>query len=140
MINLHSVLKGLSGKAQPAITSGRRREWIKTADYLLSGIFDHVNDIEQPVALPRHELEVSYPHKDSPEREYRAQRFEGLARSFLLASVRIRENPDITVSGIPLRQYYRSWILHACSPDHPLRAGRYSELMGTVKNRYAVFQ
>lgn len=64
-----------------------RESWIDAAKYLLRGIFQNIESIDDPVVLPRQDTAVTYPHllapEDQQERERKAEIFEGLTRSFL---------------------------------------------------------
>ena len=105
--------------------TGMTREcWRQAGLSLLSGIFAEVKSIEEPIILPRQETEITYPHKSADAeqlvREQKAEAFESLARSFLVASVLIADDPAVTVNGIPLADYYRRQILRAVTPGDKL--------------------
>ena len=117
-----------------------RDDWVEAARYLLEGAFSHLKDPAKPLVFPRREVEVSYPHANATKRERDAERFEGLARTFLLAAPLIHEDPGATANGICLRAYYRDHILRACSPGDPLCVGSYHDLMAAEGNPHAVFQ
>lgn len=88
-----------------------RESWIEAAIYMLEGIFQHIEDEDHPVVVPRQEKEITYPHCFSAEEWQRAERkaeiFEGLARSFFIAAPLIHEDPQMKVCGITLRDYYK---------------------------------
>ena len=110
-----------------------REHWIQAGKELLEGIFRHVGDMDAPVIVARKEKKVTYPHLDAPENirqaEYKAEMFEGLTRSFLIASVLIHLEPELTICGIPLAGYYRLHILRSCcEPDHMEYAGTYEDM------------
>lgn len=116
-----------------------RESWISAGIYLLNGIFSNIDSIEKPVIMKRTETDVTYPHNYAIgkylEREKKAEIFEGLARSFFIASVIIHEKPDITIKGINLREYYKKQILKSCCiKDDPSYVGTYTELRGTPSN------
>ena len=122
-----------------------RESWKQAGRYLLSGIFDHLESPEDPPLVKRTEFDATYPHRGATgavlDRERRAEIFEGLARSFFTASVLIREDPDIQINGISLREYYREHIQNACTrPAHPEYVSTYQELASQVKNPNATFQ
>ena len=115
-----------------------RQSWIDAGKYLLSGIFRHVKDLDAPIVMPRNETEVTYPHLKDPADWQNAQRraeiFEGLTRSFFIASVLIKEEPDLVVEGIPIREYYKKQILTCMMPDNEHYVGTYSYLTkGSVR-------
>lgn len=109
-----------------------RDSWLDAAKYLLSGIFQYIDDIDQPVVVPRQETVITYPHPNSPaelrQAEERAEIFEGLARSFFIAAPLIHHDPEVTVAGIKLRDYYRRQVLRTCTPGDPYCAGTYDQL------------
>ena len=137
MISFFKKEKDTTG---PWFTTGERTEWTAAADRLLEGMIRHVKDRHDPLLFPRSEFAVSYPQKNSPMRTLQAQRFEALARSFLLAGVRLREEPGLRFHRIALRDYYAEQILEACRADGGLTVGRYDRLLSGEKSKGAVFQ
>ncbi len=123
--------------------TGMTRESFKAAGrYLLSGVFNNIKDIDAPVVMPRAETVVTYPHENGDnadsshadegtlEAEKRAEIFEGLARSFFIASVLIEEDPGLTLNGISVRDYYKLHILRTCTEkDSSEYAGSYEEML-----------
>ena len=110
-----------------------RDHWKKAAVYLLEGIFSHIPSFDAPVVTVRRETQVTYPHLDAPEQircvQEKAQIFEGLARSFMIASVILHEEPELCLSGIPLREYYKTHILLSCTKKgHREYVGSYEEM------------
>ena len=110
-----------------------RRHWIQAGKALLEGIFTQLPGPDAPVLVPRKETQVTYPHLSAPENvqvtERKAEIFEGLTRSFLIASVLINLEPDLTIGGIRLADYYRLHILRSCAePDHEEFAGTYAQM------------
>ena len=89
------------------LTGLTRESWISAGKYLLTGIFSNLENEAAPIVLPRSETEITYPHKNDPEHKRRAQKkaeiFEGLCRSFFIASVLLREDPELTIQGIGIR-------------------------------------
>lgn len=109
-----------------------RESWIEAGKYLLDGVFCHVADIHTPIDLPRRETEITYPKKH-PNAEQRVlepmqSRFEGLARTFFIAAPLIRDDPDVTVQGICLREYYKEQVLQACTEGSATFVGDYGAL------------
>ncbi|MCD7709730.1 MAG: DUF2264 domain-containing protein [Clostridiales bacterium] len=113
-----------------------REAWIEAAEFLLDGIFRHVPDMDSPIILPRRETEITYPHRNAPEAvreaEEKAEIFEGIARSFLIAAPLIHENPEIISSGISLRDYYKNMILRLCTSGDKCFAGNYKSLCENI--------
>ena len=96
-----------------------RESWIEAGEYLLTGIFNNIRDIDMPIVMPRAETEVTYPHLNAPENiqaaERKAEIFEGLTRSFFIASVLVADDPGLNINGISIRDYYRLHILRSCT-------------------------
>lgn len=113
-------------------TGMTRKHWLDAGRYLLEGIFANIHSMEDPVVMPRKETAVTYPHLNAPEAQQAAERkaeiFEGLARSFFIASVMIRNEPDIEVGGIRLRDYYKKHILRACTREDAVYVGSYEDM------------
>ncbi len=97
-------------------TGMNRDHWKQAAEYLLSTAFQYVNDIEQPFDLPKQEGK-SYPRNagDVP-----TARMEALCRTMFLAGPLLKENPDLTLHGVKVGDYYRYQIASFLRPDSPL--------------------
>ena len=121
-------------------TGMTRESWIEAGEYLLQGIFGNIPDSDAPVVMPRREWEITYPHSAEALWEQRAEYFEGLARSFLIAAPLIHENPSLEICGHKLRDYYKNQVLRICSAEDPHRAGRYEELQRLSGDRERTFQ
>ncbi len=114
-------------------TGVTRKHWIDAGIYLLKGMFENLGSIEDAPLVPRTETEVTYPHLTAPERqqdaERRAEIFEGLTRTFFIGSVLIHNDPEITIGGIKLRDYYSLHILKALTDkEGPEYVSSYEEL------------
>ncbi len=113
-------------------TGMTRKHWLDAGRYLLEGIFRNIGSMEDPLVMPRKETKVTYPHLDAPiqqqEAERKAEIFEGLTRSFFIASVMIRNEPDIEICGIRLRDYYKKHILRACTKEDEVYVGSYEDM------------
>ncbi len=114
-------------------TGMTRQSWIEAGKYMLEGVFNNLKSIDDPVVMPRKDVDVTYPHKNMPEdvhiAEVKAEIFEGLTRSFFIASVLIHEEPELTINGIKLRDYYGMHILRSCiQKDSPEYVSTYEEL------------
>ena len=114
-------------------TGMTRKHWLDAGRYLLEGVFSNIHDIEEPVVMPRKETKITYPHLDAPKEqqavERKAEIFEGLTRSFFIASVMIRNEPDIEICGIRLRDYYKKHILRACNREDEMYVGNYEDML-----------
>lgn len=90
-----------------------REHWLDAAQFLLEGIFSNIGDFDTPIYCPRTEFTVSYPNKNSGEWKAFAARFEGLARSFLIAAPLLHNRPEAEAGGFSVKEYYREHILRA---------------------------
>lgn len=113
----HSVLSGMT-----------RDSWREAARLLLDGVFAGLREDGSPMELSRAEFEVTYPHGRGSDRAMSAARFEGLVRTFLLASVLLAEEPSLTLHGIPVARWYKQQLLLATAPDG--YAGTYDSYAG----------
>lgn len=113
-------------------TGMTRKHWMDAGRYLLEGIFGNIHSIDDPLVMPRKETMVTYPHLDAPKEQQAAERkaeiFEGLTRSFFIASVMIRNEPDIEICGIRLKDYYKKHILRACTREDEVYVGNYEDM------------
>lgn len=119
-----------------------RESWIEAAEYLLSGIFQNIEDIRNPVVMPRKETKVTYPHSADAVWEFKAEYFEGLARSLFIAAPLIHIKPKLVLNNICIRDYYKSHILRACTPGDSVYVGSYAECKELSKdtNPFRAFQ
>ncbi|SEA04427.1 hypothetical protein SAMN02745687_01562 [Lachnospiraceae bacterium NK3A20] len=120
-------------------TGMTRQSWIEAGEYLLEGIFRHIPSMDAPLVMPRKETKVTYPHLSAPEeqqeRERRAEIFEGLTRSFFIASVLVEENPELTIHGIRILEYYKRQILRVVTPKDPLYVGSYADMQANLEEQ-----
>ena len=116
-----------------------RESWVAAGKYMLKGVFDNLSGIDAPVVMPRKETKVTYPHLDAPENvqaaERKAEIFEGLTRSFFIASVIINDEPKLSINGIELKEYYKLHILRSCTEkDSDEYAGSYEEMLALTNS------
>lgn len=119
-----------------------RESWIEAAEYLLGGIFQHIGDFKDPVVMPRKETQVTYPHSADAVWEFKAEYFEGLARSLFIAAPLVHIKPELVLNGICVRDYYKSHILRVCTLGDSVYAGSYAECkkMSKDPNPFRAFQ
>ena len=121
------------------VTGMTRQSWLEAGKYLLEGAFAQITSPEDPMIVPRSEFDITYPHKDATGArlvcEKKAEIFEGLTRTFFIASAVIGNEPDTVVNGIRLRDYYAHQVLRCTDPADPLYVGDYDELQAL--NGYA---
>jgi len=99
-------------------TGMNRKHYIECAKYILERAFKHVDSLETPLSFPIVPGKT-YPEPNAPEWRYRSADFEALERSFNLAGPLIHVDPEITINGIKLRDYYSLQIYNAFTPGHP---------------------
>lgn len=108
-----------------------RESWIEAGEYLLTGVFQNIKSFEDPVVMPRKETKITYPHLSASEETQATQRkaeiFEGLTRSLFIAAPLIHNDPELTICGFCLKDYYKSHILRVCSKQDPVSVGDYEE-------------
>lgn len=95
-----------------------RKHWIDAGLHLLDGVMGHVKNFDDPIALPK-QPGKTYPQPDDPPYKYRAAEFEGLSRTFLIASSIIEDDPEAEAGGHNLRDYYANQILRGTDPKSP---------------------
>ncbi len=108
-----------------------RESWLEAGSYLLEGIFQHIDDFQKPVVMPRKEMNITYPHLwDSPEAQATqrtAEVFEGLTRSFFIAAPMIANIPDLKICGYSMAEYYKNQILRVVTKGDTLYVGTYED-------------
>jgi hypothetical protein len=119
-----------------------RESWIEAAEYLLSGVFNNLKSIDDPVVMPRYETKITYPQPDHPQWRYKAEIFEGLARSFFIAAPLVHIKPDLELNGINVRDYYAKQVLAAVTPGEPNYVLNYTDMKSTDEsgNLFAAYQ
>jgi hypothetical protein len=98
-------------------TGMTKHHYIEMAKYLLERAFSHVSSVEQPLTFPIVPGKT-YPQEGSPEWRFRSLEFEALERTFTLAGPLIHVDPDVTIRGIRLRDYYHLHLYNALTPGH----------------------
>lgn len=123
-----------------------RESWLEAAEYMLTGIFQNIKTMDDPVVMPRKETEITYPHYySSPELrevERKAEMFEGLTRSFFIAAPLMKNKPQISICGYPLSEYYKKQVLRSCTREDEIYVGTYEDLqkMTNYEDPYRAFQ
>ena len=99
-------------------TGMTRDHYIELAKYLLERAFKHVDSIETPLNFPIVPGKT-YPQPNAPDWRYRAAEFEALERTFTLAGPLINLDPETTIKGIKLRDYYCLHFYRSFTQGHP---------------------
>lgn len=97
-------------------TGVTREHWKQAAEYLLDGAFAYVKDINAPFDLPKQEGK-SYPRDAGG---VSTSRMEAMCRTMFLAGPLLKENPDLTLHGIKVGDYYRTQLASFLKKDAPL--------------------
>ncbi len=97
-------------------TGMTREHWKQAAEYLLDGAFQYVNRIEDPMNLPKQEGK-SYPRDAGG---VPTSRMEAMCRTMFLAGPLLKENPDLTLHGIKVGEYYRYQMASFLDKEGPL--------------------
>ena len=92
-----------------------RQGWINAAEYLLEGAFTYVRNIDDPMYFPK-QFEKTYPRDKGG---VITAKLEGFCRTLFLAAPLLRENPDLTLNGIKVADYYRHQLLNLLDPKSP---------------------
>ncbi|MDF7822757.1 DUF2264 domain-containing protein [Pontiellaceae bacterium B12227] len=109
-------------------TGMTRQHWIDAGTYLLEGIFKHIPTMDDPIVLPK-QSDVIYPKADDPAWRFKAEEYEGLSRTFLLAAPLISAKPDLECNGYNVADYYAHQLLLATDKTSERYLGTTSELI-----------
>lgn len=99
------------------LTGMSRKHYIECAKYLLTRAFRHVRSLDTPMTFPSVPGKT-YPQPDDPPWRHRSLEFEALERTFTLAGPLIHVQPDVSINGINLREYYCKQLYNALTPGH----------------------
>ncbi len=121
-------------------TGMTREHWLDVCEFLLDGIFSNLEDFETLVYCPRTEFYISYPQENGGKQQEYEEKFEGLARSFLIAAPLLHNRPDTVIRGIPLKEYYKEHILSAVTPGTQDYMLSLRELRELTEGKQACFQ
>jgi hypothetical protein len=101
--------------ATSPVTGVVRRHWYEAARHLLDGAFSYVHSLDDPLKFPK-QPGSSYPRSDA---EVPTEKLEGLCRTLFAAVPLLKENPDLTLNGIRVADYYRHQIGLLLDPVSP---------------------
>ena len=94
-----------------------KKHYVDLAKYLLGRAFKHVPTIDTPICFPTVPGKT-YPQPGDPAWRWRSFEFESLERTFTLAGPLMHVEPDATINGINLRDYYCKQIYNTFTPGH----------------------
>lgn len=98
-------------------TGMTKQHYIDLAKYLLERAFTHIDSIETPLNFPIVPGKT-YPQPNAADWRYRSAEFEALERTFTLAGPLIHIDPETTIKGINLRDYYCLQLYRAFTPGN----------------------
>ncbi len=99
------------------LTGMTRQHYVACARYVLERAFKHVKSFDSPIVFPLVPGK-SYPRPNDPEWRHRSHEFEALERTFNLAAPLMHVDPEISIRGIKLRDYYCHHFYNAFTPGH----------------------
>ena len=121
-------------------TGMTKKHWIEICHLLLEGIFSHVKEFQDPILIPHSGDKISYPQPDAPKWRYAAEKFEGLARSFLIAAPLLANEPDAVISNYSMKEYYTYQILASTTPGTDSYLYNLEEIKKSAKEGENAFQ
>ena len=92
-----------------------RQGWIDAAEWMLDGAFTYIRTMDDPMYFPK-QFDKTYPNHES---QVATAKLEGFCRTLFLAAPLLRENPDLTLNGIKVADYYRHQLLCLINPQSP---------------------
>lgn len=93
-------------------TGMTRRHWVEAGTWLLSGAFNYITSIDDPMYFPK-QVDKTYPRNGS---EVKVARLEGLARTLFVAAPLLRDNPGLELHGVKVADYYRHQLASIANP------------------------
>ena len=99
-------------------TGMTRKHYIDCGRYVLERAFTHVKSFDQPIVFPTIPGSKTYPQPNDPDWRYRSHEWEALERTFTVAGPLMHVNPEISIRGIKLRDYYKRHLYNALTPGH----------------------
>ncbi|WP_460893457.1 DUF2264 domain-containing protein [Rufibacter soli] len=127
---LHAQPSADAGKAENALrtfsisnpdfttsphTGMTRKHWKDAAHHLLSGAFQHVKTLDDPMVFPK-QPGKSYP-RDGVHTN--TEMLEGLCRTLFMAVPLLKENPDLQINGVKVAEYYRHQLVRLSDKASP---------------------
>lgn len=98
-------------------TGMTRRHYIDLAKYLLTRAFTHVPSPDTPLSFPVVPGKT-YPQPNDPPWRHRSLEFEALERTLTLAGPLMHVEPEASINGFNLREYYCRHLYNALTPGH----------------------
>lgn len=98
-------------------TGMTRQHYIDLAKYLLTRAFTHVKSLDTPITFPGVPGKT-YPQPNDPPWRHRSLEFEALERTLTLAGPLMHVEPEASINGFNLREYYCRHLYNALTPGH----------------------
>lgn len=89
-------------------TGMTRQHWIEAGEYLLKGAFSYIHCLDDQMYFPK-QLEKTYPRNEG---QIPVAKIEGLARTLFIAAPLLKNNPNLTINGISVAEYYRHQLVN----------------------------
>lgn len=106
--------ENLDFKRSPHTGLGRQH-WKDAAHYLLEGAFTYIRELDDPMLFPK-QPGRSYP-RDGQHNA--TEMMEGLCRTLFMAAPLLREDPELTINGLQIADYYRHQLERMLDPSSP---------------------
>lgn len=103
---------------QSPYTGMTRQHYIDCAKHILTRAFGHVKSFDQPIVFPTIPGSKTYPQPGDPEWRHRSHEWEALERTFTVAGPLLQVEPDLTINGIKVHDYYKLHLYNALTPGH----------------------
>lgn len=84
------------------LTGMTREHWKQAARYLLEGAFSYIHGLDDSMYFPK-QLEKTYPRNNGA---VAVAKLEGLARTLFVAAPLLKDDPQLTINGISVGDYY----------------------------------
>lgn len=94
-------------------TGMTKKHWEDAAQYLLEGAFSYIDNLDDPMKFPKLPGK-SYPHDIS---RVPTEKLEGLVRTLFVAAPILKKNPDLTLNGIKVAEYYQHQLPKLADPE-----------------------
>ena len=96
-------------------TGMTRKHWQDAARYLLSGAFSYVRTLDDPMQFPK-QPGKSYPRGAG---QVPTEKLEGLCRTLFMAAPLLKEEPNLTLNGVKVGDYYCHQLALLVNPSSP---------------------
>ncbi|MBE6287072.1 MAG: DUF2264 domain-containing protein [Mediterranea massiliensis] len=94
-------------------TGMTRQHWLQAGEYLLNGAFSYIKTLDDQMDFPK-QLDKTYPRG---EHDIPVAKLEGLARTLFVAAPLLKNNPDLTLNGIKVADYYLHQLVNISNPE-----------------------